>query len=91
VFDAKVANDVAVSMKDVASWSLDALAGGRPSAAKTGTVGLTALNAGNSDAWMVGFTPQVSTAVWTGNDETSVPVLNKAGGPLYGRDMPGEA
>jgi membrane peptidoglycan carboxypeptidase len=90
-FDAKVANDVAVSMKDVASWSLDALASGRPSAAKTGTVGLTDVNAGNSDAWMVGFTPQVSTAVWTGNDQTSIPVLNKAGGPLYGRDMPGQA
>jgi membrane peptidoglycan carboxypeptidase len=90
-FDAKVANDVAVSMKDVASWSLDPLAGGRPSAAKTGTVGLTGVNAGNSDAWMVGFTPQVSAAVWTGNDQTSVPVLNKAGGPLYGRDMPGRA
>ena len=91
VFAAKVANDVAVSMKDVASWSLDALAQGRPSAAKTGTVGLTDVNGGNSDAWMVGFTPQVSAAVWTGNDQTSVPVLNKAGGPLYGRDMPGEA
>jgi membrane peptidoglycan carboxypeptidase len=91
VFDAKVANDVAVGMKDVASWSLDALADSRPSAAKTGTVGLTGVNDGNSDAWMVGFTPQVSAAVWTGNDQTSVPVLNKFGGPLYGRDMPGQA
>lgn len=91
VFDAKVANDVSLSMNQVASWSGDALADGRPTAAKTGTVGLDANRGGNSDAWMVGFTPQVSTAVWTGNDQTSVPALNKDGGDLYGRDMPGQA
>ena len=39
-FDAKVANDVTVSMNQVAAWSGDALADGRTSAAKTGTVGL---------------------------------------------------
>ncbi|MGI8879110.1 MAG: transglycosylase domain-containing protein [Jatrophihabitans sp.] len=91
VFDAKIANDVAVSMKDVASWSNDPLNGGRPSGAKTGTVGLTGANDGNSDAWMVGFTPQASTAVWTGNDQTSVPVVNKDGVALYGSNMPGQA
>lgn len=32
----------------------------RPVAAKTGTT--------NSDAWMVGFTPELSTAVWVGHD-----------------------
>ena len=38
------------------------LAGGRPSAAKTGTHQLGDTGA-NRDAWMVGFTPQLSTAV----------------------------
>ena len=90
-FSPQVANDVTVSMNQVAAWSGDALAGGRPCAAKTGTVGLDTSAGGNSDAWMVGFTPQVSAAVWTGNDQTSVPVVNRSGGQLYGRDMPGQA
>ncbi len=33
----------------------------RPVAGKTGTT--------NSDAWMVGFTPELSTAVWVGHDQ----------------------
>ena len=90
-FDKRVANDVTVSMNQVASWSGDALADGRPSAAKTGTVGLDGNQSGNSDAWMVGFTPQVSAAVWTGNDLTSIPVVNSSGGALYGSNMPGQA
>ena len=36
---------------------------GRPSAGKTGTTN------GWRDAWFVGFTPQVTTGVWVGNDE----------------------
>jgi membrane peptidoglycan carboxypeptidase len=36
------------------------LAGGRPAAGKTGT------SQENKDAWFVGFTPQLSTAVWLG-------------------------
>ncbi len=45
------------------------LAGGRPSAAKTGTVQLGdtgATKEANKDAWMVGYTPSLSTAVWVG-------------------------
>ena len=38
----------------------NALAGGRPSAAKTGTAD------GSSHTWMIGYTPQRATAVWTG-------------------------
>ena len=36
------------------------LAGGRPAAGKTGT------SSDNIDAWFVGYTPQLSTAVWLG-------------------------
>lgn len=38
-----------------------ALAGGRTAAAKTGTTNAFA------DAWLVGYTPQYATAVWTGD------------------------
>ena len=39
-----------------------------PAAGKTGTTEL------QSDAWTVGFTPQVSTAVWVGNPDARVPL-----------------
>ena len=87
VIDPKVANDVAYSMEPIAGYSGDPLAGGRPSAAKTGTqqFGETAYN---SDAWMVGFTPQVSAAVWVGSDNPGA-LRDANGNPLYGRGLPG--
>ncbi len=87
VIDPKVANDVTYAMEPVAGYSADALADGRPSAAKTGTqqFGETAYN---SDAWMVGFTPQISTAVWVGSDRPGA-LKDADGNPLYGRGLPG--
>ena len=55
------------------------LAGGRASAAKTGTNQLGDTGA-NRDAWMVGFTPSLSTAVWVGTTEGTKPLENKWGG-----------
>ena len=46
-----------------------------PAAGKTGTTEL------QSDAWFVGYTPHVSTAVWTGNPDARVPL------PGYGADL----
>ena len=75
--DPRVANDVTLSLEPIAAWSGDALAGGRPSAAKTGTEGIEfgKNRGGNSDAWMVGFTPQVSTAVWVGSGNATEPIV----------------
>ena len=39
-------------------------------AGKTGTVQHPTLNGQNKDAWMVGYTPSVSTAVWVGTDQS---------------------
>ncbi len=93
----KVANDVGLSMSKVADFSLVPLANGRPSGSKTGTAGIqTGPNQGqNSDAWMVGYTPQVSTAVWVGSGGTT-PISNSNGDTVstynqeYGRDLPGK-
>ncbi len=98
VLDPRVANDVTLTLEPVAARSGTALAGGRPSAAKTGTVGLQGPDSGkptatrntdygNSDAWMVGFTPQVSAAVWVGTGEDR-PIVNAHGTPEYGSDLP---
>ena len=47
-----------------------ALAGGRPSAGKTGT------QDNNTNAWFVGYTPQYSTAVWVGHPDLYLPMVN---------------
>ena len=87
VLNGAVANDVTYSMEPVAGYSGDGLAEGRPSAAKTGTQQFGETNF-NSDVWMVGFTPQISTAVWVGSDKPG-PLKDAAGKPLYGRGLPG--
>src|SRR5439155_11544690 len=88
VLDPKVANDVTYTMEPVAQASGLPLSGDRPSAAKTGTqqFGETA---GNSDAWTVGFTPQVSASVWVGSDRPTA-IRNAAGRYIYGRGLPGQ-
>jgi membrane peptidoglycan carboxypeptidase len=88
--DKRVANDTTLTLEPIAAWSNDPLANGRPSAAKTGTEGITKTGSvDNSDAWMVGFTPQVSASVWVGTG-FSKPIFNAAGQPLYGADLPGK-
>ena len=89
--DAKVANDVTLTMEPIAAFSGDPLDGGRVSAAKTGTEGIQSgsHSGGNSDAWMVGFTPQVSAAVWVGSGDSTHPIVDSNGGAEYGRDLPG--
>lgn len=49
---------------------------GRPEAGKTGTTN------GKKDAWFVGFTPQIATAVWVGNPNAA----SYTG--FYGGDLP---
>jgi membrane peptidoglycan carboxypeptidase len=87
--DKKVANDVTLTLEPVASWSGVPLANGRVSAAKTGTEGISPTSPNNSDAWMVGYTPQVSAAVWVGTGY-SKPIFNSSGSPEYGSDLPGQ-
>jgi membrane peptidoglycan carboxypeptidase len=86
--DKKVANDVTLTLEPVAAWSGVPLANGRVSASKTGTEGISPTSPNNSDAWMVGYTPQVSAAVWVGTGY-SKPIFNAAGSPEYGSDLPG--
>lgn len=83
----KVAADNTIkAMGPIAAWSNGALAGGRPSAAKTGTAQLGDTG-NNKDAWMVGSTPQLTTAVWVGTVDNSA-LLNSYGGNMYGAGLP---
>jgi membrane peptidoglycan carboxypeptidase len=86
VFEANVVNDVTYAMTDVAAHSRRSLDGGREVASKTGTQGQ---GEDNSDAWMVGFTPSISTAVWMGNDSPAQPIEDVNGRIIYGAGLPG--
>ncbi|WP_236826527.1 MULTISPECIES: transglycosylase domain-containing protein [unclassified Blastococcus] len=86
VLPGDVVNDVTVALKDVASYSRRALDDGREVASKTGTQGQ---GENNSDAWMVGYTPSIATAVWMGNDSPSDPIVDSRGRIIYGSGLPG--
>lgn len=86
----KVADNVTSAMQPIAAYSNGhALAGGRPSAAKTGTNQLGDTGA-NRDAWMVGYTPSLSTAVWVGTTGGDKPLENQWGSPVYGSGLPSD-
>ncbi|MDD7921363.1 transglycosylase domain-containing protein [Actinomycetospora callitridis] len=84
----QLARNVVEAMLPVADHSEIPLSGGRPVASKTGTV-QSSVDGQNNDAWMVGFTPSISTAVWVGTDDNT-PIKNGDGRPIYGRGVPGQ-
>jgi membrane peptidoglycan carboxypeptidase len=88
VMPSDVAHDVTYALEGVAAWSHDAL-DGRPSAAKTGTQNLANSTIEDSDAWMVGYTPSLASAVWMGTDTVQA-IRNSLGRPIYGAGLPGQ-
>jgi membrane peptidoglycan carboxypeptidase len=97
--NAKLARNVTESMLEVAQHSGVPLDGGRPVAAKTGTVQFKPGDKDtghNAAAWMVGYTPSVSAAVWVGNKDKPGPIFGNYKntiGPshnydIYGREEP---
>ena len=76
-------------MRPIAGYSRGRnLAGGRQSASKTGTAQLGDTGE-NKDAWMVGYTPSLSTAVWVGTEQ-GLPLRNLYGSPIYGSALPSD-
>jgi peptidoglycan glycosyltransferase len=87
--DKAVADNVTSAMRPIAGYSRGHnLAGGRASAAKTGTAQLGDTGE-NKDAWMVGYTPSLSTAVWVGTEQ-GLPLRNSYGSPIYGSALPSD-
>jgi penicillin-binding protein 1A len=56
----------------------------RPAAGKTGTTDQ------HVDAWFVGFTPQITTAVWMGDPNGETPMTNVGGISVWGASYPAE-
>ncbi|MFI5714775.1 transglycosylase domain-containing protein [Nocardia sp. NPDC051750] len=84
----EIAARAAAAMLPIADYSNGHGLSGRPSAAKTGTTQLGDTGQ-NKDAWMVGFTPSLSTAVWVGT-ELNLPIVTAGGGPVYGSGFPSD-
>ncbi|AOS66131.1 transglycosylase domain-containing protein [Actinoalloteichus hymeniacidonis] len=86
-----VADNVTEVLKPVAAHGLHDIPG-REVAAKTGTHQY-AQSDGNQAGWMVGYTPQISVAVWVGSD-TPAPLMvnatatNPTAEKLWGRNIP---
>jgi membrane peptidoglycan carboxypeptidase len=87
-FPERVARNVVEAMLGVADHDQLALPQGRPVAAKTGTV-QSRFEGENNDAWMAGFTPSLTTAVWMGTDMNS-PIRTARGRPIQGSSLPGD-
>ncbi|MFI6362964.1 transglycosylase domain-containing protein [Nocardia sp. NPDC050630] len=84
-----IADSTAAAMIPIAAYSNGhSLSGGRPSAAKTGTTQLGESEE-NKDAWMIGFTPSLSTAVWVGTEQ-SQPIETARGSDIYGSGLPAD-
>jgi penicillin-binding protein 1A len=78
--DRVITDGVAYTVADVMKGTLDSGTAACcdipcPAAGKTGTT------EEQSDAWFVGYTPHVSTAVWVGNADARIPM------PGYGADL----
>ena len=77
VVDAKAAYLTTNMLEDVlVSGSAGGMGIGRPAAGKTGTTDT------NIDAWFVGYTPNLSTAVWVGDDNNQSIHMYGSGAPL---------
>ncbi|MPZ80987.1 MAG: penicillin-binding protein [Actinophytocola sp.] len=87
----KIARNVTESLEPVVDYSHLECADDRECAGKTGTHQL-GLTEDNAKAWMVGYTPQISTAVSMGAEEKKkqMPLKNSEGRIVYGSGLPGQ-
>ena len=79
---ARVATSVLTQVVARGTGRAAALPDGRPVAGKTGTA------QNHQDAWFVGYTPQLATAVWMGDVEGEKPMLNIGGINVTGGSYP---
>ena len=85
---AQVADSTISAMLPIPAYSNGHTLAGRPAAAKTGTTQLGDTGA-NKDAWMIGFTPSLSTAVWVGTAQPEA-IRTARGAPIYGAGLPAD-
>ncbi|MFD1150871.1 transglycosylase domain-containing protein, partial [Saccharothrix hoggarensis] len=84
-----IADNVTEALRPVLTYSKIPCAG-RECAGKTGTHELPDDAGQNSKAWMVGYTPSLSAAVWMGRNEGNKPLQDAQGRPIFGGGLPGQ-
>ncbi|MHB0975704.1 MAG: PBP1A family penicillin-binding protein [Candidatus Aquicultorales bacterium] len=85
VMDEGVAFLVTKALRNVINWGTGQRAYiDRPSAGKTGTTD------NHSDAWFVGYTPDLSVAVWVGYPDSNRPMNDVQGITVTGGSIPAE-
>ncbi|EEP72522.1 glycosyl transferase family 51 [Micromonospora sp. ATCC 39149] len=87
--DKDVVADVTSVLKEYPGQVNHRLADGREATAKTGTWELKSDSPENGDAWMIGYTPQLATAVWVGNVQKRLPLKLSDGRKVSGANLPG--
>jgi membrane peptidoglycan carboxypeptidase len=85
-----IADNVTEALKPIPEASHIACASKRECAGKTGTHELPDNASQNSKAWMVGYTPSLSAAVWMGRNEGNVALQDARGNPIFGSGLPGQ-
>ncbi|WP_235998677.1 transglycosylase domain-containing protein [Qaidamihabitans albus] len=89
----QIAGNVTETLEPVLSYSDLDCAGGRDCAGKTGTHQYVDPDGEdvneNAQAWMAGYSKQISAAAWVGTG-VGKPIRNAAGGRIYGSGLPGE-
>ena len=87
--NAKIARNVTESLLPVPGYSHIPCADNRLCAGKTGTHEWPGDPKNNEKAWMVGYTPQLSTAV-SMTSEPRAPIINAAKKAIFGSGLPGQ-
>lgn len=85
----QIAGNVTMTLEPVLAHSDLRCGDGRDCAGKTGTHEAPGYPGQNSQAWMVGYSGQISAAAWVG-DSALEPATDKYGSPLYGSTLPGD-
>jgi membrane peptidoglycan carboxypeptidase len=83
-----IANSITQVLTAVPGAGGNALANGRPAAAKTGTWEHD--QSGVADAWMTGYTPQIAATVWVGDGEDNDPITDPWGTPIASSGLPSQ-
>jgi membrane peptidoglycan carboxypeptidase len=87
VMTPQVAEEATLALQGVVQFGTGTRAAlyNRPSAGKTGTTDSV------TDAWFNGFTPQLETTVWMGDESQELPMTNVGGvGQVYGGTFPAQ-
>ena len=85
VLDAEVARSETQMLTEVLkNGTASGLSIGRPAAGKTGTTDH------NQDAWFIGYTPEITTAVWMGDPNAETPMTSVGGRTVFGATYPAE-